>query len=55
MATDELNLIELIKNENSNLCRQPGVEEQVQAGADLKAPTNSLCKEMSVGQFVPNK
>lgn len=50
MADDELT-----KNENSNLCRQPAVEEQVQSRAGLKAPTNSLCKSMSVGQFVLNK
>lgn len=54
-AGDELNVIELIKEENSSLCRQPAVEERVHAGAGLKAPTNSLCKSMSVGQFVPNK
>lgn len=55
MAADELNVRELIKSENSSLCRQPAAEEQVQSGAGLKAPTNSLCKSMSVGQFVPNK
>lgn len=55
MAGDGLNDIELIKEENRSLCRQPAVEEQVQSGAGLKAPTNSLCKIMSVGQFVPSK
>lgn len=54
-AGDELNVIDLIKEENSSLCRLPAVEEQVQTGAGLKAPANSLCKSMSVGQFVPNK
>lgn len=31
------------------------VEEPVHSGAALKAPNKSLCKSMSVGQFVPNK
>lgn len=52
---DEFNVTQIIKNESSSLCRQPNVEEQGQSGAALKAPTNSLCKSMSVGQFVPNK
>lgn len=55
MAADELNVIELIKSENSYLCRQPAVDEQVQSGTGLETPTNSLCKSMSLGQFVPNK
>lgn len=49
------NVTDLMKNESSSLCRQPNVEKQVQSGARLKAPTNSLCKSASVGQFVPNK
>ena len=44
MAADELDVIELMKKENSSLCRQPAVEERVQSGASLKALTNSLCK-----------
>lgn len=51
LAGDELNVIELIKSENSNLCGQPNVEEQVHSGA----PTDSLCKSLSVGHFVPSK
>lgn len=37
VAADELNVIELTKNENSSLCRQPAVEEQVQSGAGFKS------------------
>lgn len=55
MAIDELNVVELIKEENGNLSRQPAVEEHVQSEAALKAQTNSLYKSMSLGQFVPNK
>lgn len=37
MAGDELTDIELIKEENSSLCRQPAAEERVQSGAGLIA------------------
>lgn len=37
VAADELKVIELTKNENGNLCRQPPVEEQVQSGAGFKS------------------
>lgn len=55
MATGELNVIELIKVQNTNLCREPTGEEQDQSGPGLKASTNSLYKSKSMGRFIPNK
>lgn len=51
LAGNELNVTELIKSENSILCRQPDVAEQVHS----RPPADSLCKRLSLGQFVPSK
>lgn len=51
LAGNELNVTELIKSENSILCRQPDVAEQVH----LRPAADGLCKLLSLGQFVPSK
>lgn len=47
LAGDELNVIELIKSEKSDLCAQPNLEK-----VGSEAPPKSFCKSVCVNELI---